>query len=186
LGTPSSDTVVVGTGEEIAWLESHGVRRQYVFSRGFDQIAGAFGHGETLIDAVFGRQCGMKRGCVAAVLAQQRLVLFGQRPGMFGKVEVLEYRVADVQLAAVKVNRFGGELQIAAAAGKTAIRGLRPEVAQRFAASLRREMANARSDAKAAPVPWWVEAELQHLTDLHHQGVLTDQNFEDQKRRLLS
>ena len=176
----------MGTGEEIAWLESHGVRRQYVFSRGFDQIPGAFGHGETLIDAVFGRQCGMKRGCVAAVLAQQRLVLFGQRPGMFGKVEVLEYRVADVQLAAVKVNRFGGELQIAAAAGKTAIRGLRPEVAQRFAASLRREMANARSDAKAAPVPWWVEAELQHLTDLHHQGVLTAQDFDVQKRRLLS
>jgi len=152
-----------------------------------ERLAAALFADEQLVDMATGMSTYVLAYRKAVVLVTDRRVLIAQQKsgGSSGKIIIEEFPLSNISSVESGGGALSARLSIYAPGNKCEVTGMKVDEAQRVAAAVREGMAASSSEsASTAPVTS-VADELKKLAELRDAGVLTNEEFETQKRRLL-
>ena len=123
---------------------------------------------------------------LGVLAATNRRLIFIDK-GLFGKLKIEDFTYDKISTIESSTGIVSGELTVYASGNRETIKGVYKDTCQDFAAHLRNKL-NRPSEQSTAPsaVAVGVADELVKLAALRDSGVLTQEEFDQQKKRLLS
>lgn len=147
---------------------------------GYKALADLIRQDERILAAIAGEYDG-KYGAAAAT--DRRVVVVGRSGGLFKKTSSDEFLYQTITSVEVKTGLAQAKVEIVVPGNRAVVDKVPNALATTFAATVRQQIAAAH--APAAPAGVDVAAQLERLASLRERGLLTDEEFETQKRKLL-
>lgn len=154
---------------------------------GFKVLADVIREDETIIHAVAGTFDG---NYGAAAATNQRVVFVGRSTGFVRRVKTEEYMYANITSIEVKTGLAQAKVELVVPGNRAIIDKVPNEQAKGFAAAVRRKIASAHAPQAPVPLPASpaqvdVADQLEKLANLRERGILTEEEFQTQKKKLL-
>lgn len=168
-------------------LANLGIKGIAANQEGFKALADVIREDETILAAVAGTFDGHYG---AAAATDQRVVFVGRSTGFIRRVKTEEYVYPNITSIEVKTGLAQAKVELVVPGNRAVIDKVPNEQAKGFAAAVRRKIASAHAPQtptpQVIPTPQVdIAGQIEKLADLKERGILTDEEFQTQKRKLL-
>lgn len=167
-----------------AQLAELGIKGIKANQEGFKALSEVLRDNERVEAAVAGTYEGLYG---AAVATDQRVVFIGRKPGLLGKkLRTEDFLYSAISSVQIKQGTIFGSIEVYASGNKAEIDKVANPEAMKFAEHVKHRMTIAKTSVTTSIIATDVATQLEKLATLHAQGILTDEEFQTQKQKLLS
>lgn len=166
-----------------AQLAELGIKGMIANQEGFKALADVLGENERIEAAIAGTYEDMYG---AAAATDQRVVFVGRKAGLLGKkLRTEDFLYSVVSSVQVKQGAMFGAVEVFASGNTATIDKVPKADAMKFADHVKQRLAKAKAPSNATAAVD-VAGQLEKLADLRARGILTDEEFNAQKQKLLN